>query len=238
MDFKVTIEQFDGPLDLMLHLIKENELNLFDLDILELTNQYIAYIHAMEKLQLDVASEYLVELATLIEYKSKKLLPADKSELEEDYEESKEEDLVKRLLEYQKYKEVTGRFVELFEDRSLLHDKPQAEIVNEWMNSEENYEAATPYDLIKAMQKVLKRYQLAQPYEVSITQKRISVDDRKKQIKERIKKWPEVFTLENTMDDCTDSYDVVVTFLSILDLIHDCYITFTVKKDEVYFKKV
>ena len=87
MDFKVTIDQFDGPLDLMLHLIKEGELDLFSLDIVKLTDQYLNYIQAMQKLRLDIASEYLVELATLIEYKSKKLLPNDSSDLEEDIEE-------------------------------------------------------------------------------------------------------------------------------------------------------
>ena len=83
MDFKVNIDQFDGPLDLMLHLIKEGELDLFSLDIVKLTDQYLAYIHAMQQLHLDIASEYMVELATLIEYKSKKLLPNDKEELED-----------------------------------------------------------------------------------------------------------------------------------------------------------
>ena len=86
-EFKVTIEQFEGPLDLMLHLIKEKELDLFDLDVNVLTDQYISYLNAMSEMHLEVASEYLVELAELIEYKSKKLLPRDNSELEDDYEE-------------------------------------------------------------------------------------------------------------------------------------------------------
>ena len=79
MDFKVTIDQFEGPLDLMLHLIKENKLDLFDLDIDVLTGQYLIYLDSMDQLHLEIASEYLVELATLIEYKSKRLLPKDES---------------------------------------------------------------------------------------------------------------------------------------------------------------
>ena len=89
-EFKVTIENFDGPLDLMLHLIKEKELDLFDLDVNVLTDQYMAYLNAMNEMHLEVASEYLVELASLIEYKSKKLLPKDQSELEDEYEEDDE----------------------------------------------------------------------------------------------------------------------------------------------------
>ena len=74
MKFTVTIDQFEGPLDLMLHLIKENKLDLFDLDMNVLTTQYIEFIHQMKNLHLEIASEYLSELASLIEYKSKKLL--------------------------------------------------------------------------------------------------------------------------------------------------------------------
>ena len=77
MEFKITIDQFEGPLDLMLHLIKENKLDLFDLDMLILADQYIHYIHQMEDMHLEVASEYLIELSSLIEYKSRKLLPRE-----------------------------------------------------------------------------------------------------------------------------------------------------------------
>ena len=99
MDFKVTIDQFEGPLDLMLHLIKENKLDLFDLDIDVLTGQYLIYLDSMDQLHLEIASEYLVELATLIEYKSKRLLPKDESVLDEDLEEDPKDRLVRRLLE-------------------------------------------------------------------------------------------------------------------------------------------
>ena len=87
MSFQVNTQQFEGPLDLMLHLIKEHELDLFDLDISVLADQYLSYLNQMEHLHLEVESEYLVELATLIEYKSRKLLPKDDSKLEAEYEE-------------------------------------------------------------------------------------------------------------------------------------------------------
>ena len=87
MSFTVAVDQFEGPLDLMLHLIKEKELDLFDLDIHVLTEQYLLYLNKMEEMHLEVCSEYLVELATLIEYKSKKLLPKQEAELNDAYEE-------------------------------------------------------------------------------------------------------------------------------------------------------
>ncbi len=99
-EFSVTIEKFEGPLDLMLHLIREKELDLFDLDVNILTDQYIAYINSMQEMHLEIASEYLVEMADLIEYKSKKLLPRDDSELADGFEEDPKERLIRRLLEY------------------------------------------------------------------------------------------------------------------------------------------
>ena len=82
MGFEVETLKFEGPLDLMLHLIHEQQLDIFDLDMSVLTQQYINYLHAMEELHLEIESEYLVELATLIEYKSKKLLPKKEDEEE------------------------------------------------------------------------------------------------------------------------------------------------------------
>ena len=106
MGFEVETQRFEGPLDLMLHLIREQKLDIFDLDMEVLTDQYIHYLHEMEELHLEVESAYLVELTTLIEYKSRKLLPRKEDELEDDYEDPKDR-LVRRLLEYQKYKEVS-----------------------------------------------------------------------------------------------------------------------------------
>ena len=106
MEFQISIDQFEGPLDLMLHLIKTNKLDLMDLDMNTLATQYIAYIAQMKQLQLEIASEYLSELASLIEYKSRKLLPRSEVAIEEEYEEDQREKLVSRLIEYQKYKDV------------------------------------------------------------------------------------------------------------------------------------
>ena len=237
MGFEVTIDQFSGPLDLMLHLIKEEKMDLLNLDIARLTDQYLLYIRTMQDLHLDVASEYLVELATLIEYKSKKLLPNEpEEELEDEYEDESDQ-LVKRLLEYQKYKEVTEEFESLFNERSLQYDKPVSEITNDWIKVDENFQETSPYELIKAMQKCLKRFQISQPYQVSITTKEITVDDRTKQLKNHIKKWNGTFTLEKSMEDCHDTYMVVVTFLSLLDMVHDGYLNFTIKEETVYFSR-
>ncbi len=125
MGFEVETLKFEGPLDLMLHLIHEQQLDIFDLDMSALTQQYINYLHAMEELHLEVESEYLVELATLVEYKSKKLLPKKEGEEEEDLEDPKDR-LVRRLLEYQQFKEVSAALYQMFDARQNQLTRPLA----------------------------------------------------------------------------------------------------------------
>src|SRR5690606_37814039 len=115
---------FEGPLDLLLHLIKTLEIDIYDIPMHEITDQYLLYIHTMQELELDVASEYLVMAAELLGIKSKILLPRhepedDQMEYEEAYEEDPREELVARLIEYRKYKEASLELKEKEKERSL-----------------------------------------------------------------------------------------------------------------------
>lgn len=233
-EFKVTIENFDGPLDLMLHLIKEKELDLFDLDVNVLTDQYIAYLNAMNELHLEVASEYLVELAELIEYKSKRLLPRDKSELDDDYEEDPKERLVRRLLEYQQFKEVSSQLNLLFEERQMQMTKPQSNEAEQWMKSTDDmhYEG-NPYDLLRAMRKCLMRLQLAKPIETRYTAREISMEDRELEVRAKLDRLPKTFRFENLLDDCHDVPMFIATFLAVLDLARQHTLVFTVDENDV-----
>ncbi len=239
MKFTVSIEQFDGPLDLMLHLIKENKLDLFDLDMDVLANQYIAYIQTMKDLQLEVASEYLIELASLIEYKSKKLLPREKVEVEEDYEEDQREKLVARLLEYQQYKEMS----EYFQDQYLLRQKhfsrPQASLVETWQKQEEDQPLTdqSSYELMKAMKKVFARHALLEPYETKVEIKEMSVEERLDQIINHITN--DLISFTQLCLDCTNAHMVIVTFLALLDLIHQKVIDFKMdESDEIWVWRI
>lgn len=239
MDFKVTIDQFEGPLDLMLHLIKENKLDLFDLDIDILTSQYLIYLDSMEHLHLEVASEYLVELATLIEYKSKKLLPKDESVLDEDYEEDPKDRLVRRLLEYQQFKEVSSSLQQLYNDRQKQLSKPISLAVNDWLNdSSDMHIEHNAYDLVKAMNRCLRRMNFTRPLETKFTKKELSLEERSLQIKARLASLPKTFTFETLIDDCEDVTSVIVTFLAILDLARLHTLTFTTdENDNIYFAR-
>ena len=221
MAFTIMIDQFEGPLDLMLHLIKDNKLDLFDLDMNILTD-------------LEVASEYLAELAGLLEYKSKKLLPREKVVIEEEYEEDQREKLVKRLLEYQRYKEVSAQFEQKYEERQLMMSKPISEETNKWVHTVTEAEIdGNPYDLIKAMNRVLRRMALSHPLETRMTVKELSLDERVVQIKKRLRDFVGKMSFEDLCSDCDSLHMVIVTFLSVLDLIKHKEITFTLDAQDV-----
>ena len=234
MAFTIMIDQYEGPLDLMLHLIKDNKLDLFDLDMNILTDQYLQYLNAMESMHLEVASEYLAELAGLLEYKSKKLLPREKVVIEEEYEEDQREKLVKRLLEYQRYKEVSAQFEQKYEERQLMMSKPISEETNKWVHTVTEAEIdGNPYDLIKAMNRVLRRMALSHPLETRMTVKELSLDERVVQIKKRLRDFVGKMSFEDLCSDCDSLHMVIVTFLSVLDLIKHKEITFTLDAQDV-----
>ena len=239
MSFTVETTKFDGPLDLMLHLIKEQQLDIFDLDMEVLTDQYINYLQTMEKLELEIESEYLVELATLIEYKSKKLLPKKAEELEDDYEEDPKERIVRRLLEYQKYKEVSSELLEAFNQRQEQFAKPLSiDSINTNNLVDDQKLEGNPYVLLKAMTRVLRRMELSKPIETKLTAKEISTEDRILEIKSRLSTLPKTFNFENLVSDCHNVHEVIVTFLAILDMAKDHYLVFSSDdNDEIWFRR-
>ena len=121
MNIKFKIDEFEGPLDLLLHLIKESKMNIFDIRIEEITKQYLDYIESQEKMNLEIASEYLVMASELLEIKSKMLLPNKEDEDEEEID--PREELVSRLLEYEAYKEITKTLKEKESIRRDIHTK-------------------------------------------------------------------------------------------------------------------
>lgn len=234
MEFKVTIDQFEGPLDLMLHLIKENKLDLFDLDINTLATQYINYIQQMESIHLEIASEYLEELASLVEYKSRKLLPRTNVEVESQYEDVQREQLVSRLIEYQKYKEASDLLKEEFDQRQKKYTRPQASIISSWQQNPvcDNLQKQSPYDLLKAMNRVLSRMAILKPYETKMTIKELSVEQRVEQLIDKLKNVTDKVSFDDLCLDCSNLHMVIVTFLSILDLIHQGIASFSVDEQE------
>ncbi|MDY6063180.1 MAG: segregation/condensation protein A [Erysipelotrichaceae bacterium] len=236
MNFIASLDKFDGPLDLMLHLIREQKLDIFDLDMNILTEQYLIYLKGLEELKLEIESEYLTELATLIEYKSKKLLPKNEMVIEDEYEDDPKDRLVRRLLEYQKFKEVSAELNDLFIERQKQLSK-SVSIVSDNLFDDEQRVDGNPYDLLKAMNKLMRRIQLSRPLETKFTEKEISVDDRALAIKVMMADLPETFKFEKLTDDCDSVHLFIVTFLAILDLARGGFLVFNVDNEDTIWLK-
>lgn len=215
MEYKVTINDFEGPMDLLLHLVKENNIDIIELNVEEITEQYLKYIEEAEELNLDIASEYLALAAELIEIKSMSLLPK-KVVVEDDYEEDPRENLIARLIEYQKYKEVTKNLKELEEQRKHFYSKSPSNLKEFKENEEINYGDLTMDLLMNAFQKFLDRKEEEKPLNTKITKKEYSVSARSREIKDVLKKRKKV-EFEELFEIVAKDY-VVVTFLSILSM--------------------
>lgn len=239
MNFEVNIEEFSGPLDLMLFLIKDNKLDLFDLDIVDLADQYITFIHQAQEEKLDLATEYLSELAGLIEFKSKRLLPRDASELDADAVED-EHDLVQRLIEYQRYKEVSIELADRFEKRMENFTKPLEKNlfkeIQKDLDQQITYDQS-PYDLMKAMDKVLNRFRLANPQDVTFEKNELSVDDIIHDLRNKFTK-DYMISLDDLLMESFNLHHLIITFLGILDLLRMNEIHMSQQEDLVYLRGV
>ena len=210
-----TIDKCEGPLDLLLHLIKQvkqDDINIFDINIAELTEKYLEYIESMKSLNLNVDSEYIVMAATLMEIKSRELLPHDEEEEEED----PKEELINRLQEYQKYKEIRGTFKEYALERKEMFSKVPSMLDEFHDDRVKINDDVTLDDLIDAFLKFQEKKELDKPLNTVITSKEYSIDEIGHKIINKLKV-KKNFKFEDLFEERNRSY-VVATFLTILDL--------------------
>lgn len=211
MEFRV--DGFEGPLDLLLHLIKENKMDIFDIEINLITEQYLKYINNLEKVNLEI-SEYLVLASELIEIKAKMLLPKKKQEMEIEEEDQREE-LVNKLLEYQAYKEISKDLKEKEELRSEIYTKAPEKYSN-YQEEETTFEGGSVDLLIDAFKKFLIRKEEEKPLNTKVTKKGISVSSRRYEIKNLLKEKGKVSFYQ--MFSIRSREYIVVTFLAILEM--------------------
>lgn len=232
------IGDFEGPLDLLLHLIKKSKMEIFDIEISEITKEYLNYIQEMTEMNLDIASEYLVMAAELIEMKSRKLLPNKKDEEEDAIEENPEEELKRRLVEYKKYKESTEVFRSLEENRANYYTKAPESLKRYSSEKLENDGSVGIFDLLDAFQKLLERQEYNKPKNTKITRKELSVKERVAKIRDILKVHKKLNFIE-LFDDFSKPY-VVVTFLSVLEMAKNREIN--IKQDnnfsDIYLERV
>lgn len=212
MDY-ISIDNFDGPLDLLLHLVKESNIDILDIKIEEITDKYLDYINYEDNLNINISSSYLVMAAELIYLKSKSLLP--KVDKEEDNEEEiTRESLINKLLDYKKYKEMIPTFRELEEKRREVYVKSPEKTdnyVDNTITGEGNIDS-----LLDAFKKFLERKDMEKPLVTTVTSREYSVRDRKNSIKNVLVNKKKAY-----LDDLIDEYNkpyLVVTFLSVLEM--------------------
>jgi segregation and condensation protein A len=211
------LESFEGPLDLLLHLIKKNEVNVYDIPIALITEQYLQYLNLMQELNLDVASEFLVTAATLIHIKSRQLLPRPESAVGvEDEEIDPRDALVRRLVEHQRFKAAAELLHERETLRSAQWTRPDArveELAGEPVEPELDVDL---FGLLAAFRRVLERTKDRPP--VLLPPEQISIELRIEQLLERLSE-TEAFGFDDLFDDVASRGDLIVTFLAVLEMI-------------------
>lgn len=235
MKYNVVLETFEGPFDLLFHLIEKNEVDIYDIPIAQITDQYIDYLETMKVLDLEITSEFLVMAATLLEIKSKMLLPEkNKGEQLEIEEEDPRQELIRRLIEYKKYKDAAENLKIKEEIQSRVFFKPQEEL-EQFSYKEEQLvlEGIKLIDLVSAFNKVIKKKNLNVKEKINIKEiKRdeVTIEESMEKIKRYINARKKVKFDELFEEDKTRT-SIVVTFLAILELIKLKVITLKQEKN-------
>lgn len=217
MSYRVQLQNFEGPLDLLLFLIKKEEVDIYDIPVAQITKQYLEYLQFIELLDLDNASEYVLMAATLIRIKAKMLLP--KPELEDDEEEEDpRQELVQRLLEYQRYKEVAGHLGEYeigqrdyYSAANLTVDLDDEQEIEEEVGDE-----VTLFELMSVFVDVMKR--MPAPSEHVVERIPVTIDDQTKYILSFVESKDQVLFTE-LLAQIKERIVLIVTFVALLELV-------------------
>lgn len=215
MDYRVKLDIFEGPLDLLLYLIKKNELDIHDIPINVITDQYLEYLNLMQLLDLDIAGEFLVMAATLMHIKSKMLLPPEEVPADAEAEEADpREELVRRLLEYKRFKEAAATLKQHEEERSRYFTRfaPLPELDG----GDSPFWEASLFDLITAFSKVLK----GMPKEVfhQIIKDEFTVAEKVHEIFHRLVENKTIF-FSSLFQKAKNRFEAITVFLALLELI-------------------
>lgn len=226
MAYAVKLDIFEGPFDLLCHLLDENQVDIYDIPISEIANQYVEYLDAMSSLDLEVASEFLVLAATLIAIKTKMLLPVkrkdDSGEFPPGYygeDDDPRSDLVRQILEYKKYKELGEAFTELAQEQSKKVSRP---------NDESMYITRLPQDAVfknvsmdklsTAMENILTRMKHRELIH-RVAKENITIDDQMRLIESRLAASPDGYCFNSLYEGETSKLRVIIMFLALLEMI-------------------
>lgn len=229
MLYKVKLDVFEGPFDLLLFLIRKNEVDIYDIPIFKITKQFLDYIEVMKILDLDVAGDFIEMCATLMSIKARYLLPRPDEE-DEDYEDPRQE-LVERLIEYKRYKEASMEMEELEEQRSRLYPREYFNFVpkTEEISDEEYLDKVTLFDLVLAFRKALDDMPKIHVHEVQMI--KVTVEEQTEMILAQLQV-KSMILFQDLMRDMREKIAIIVTFIALLDLIKNGFVE--VSQSDVY----
>lgn len=215
----IKVSDFEGPLDLLLHLIRSAEMDIYDIQITAITSQYLDYLRQMQDHQLEVAGDYLVLAATLMSIKSKMLLPhetIDEQEPDEQSPEDPRQELVDQLLEYKRYKLAANELKQKEQERQLEFTREAVAIPAGVVGAAKLAPGITLDQLQHAFERVLKRKQIAQPLTQTVKSETISITVRIKEVFHQVMRGTVMF--DNLFDQPAGRDDLVTTFMAVLEL--------------------
>lgn len=215
MSYKVKLELFEGPLDLLLYLVKKDHLNIYDIPIATVTEQYLSYLNLIQLLDLNIAGEFLVMAATLMQIKSKMLLPAEENQDKQEQEDPRAE-LVRRLLEYEKFKEIAESLRQKEATQQEVFKRPKVEAQEEARPEGQAYFEASIFDLISAFSRAIEDIPKELFYEV--IKDEFTIEEKVHSILHLLLVNPSV-PLSELFAKAKNKMEMIVTFLAILELI-------------------
>ncbi|HBZ79504.1 MULTISPECIES: segregation/condensation protein A [Brevibacillus] len=230
MAYSIKLDSFEGPLDLLLHLIDKAEVDIYDIPIAEITEQYLATIDRMQELQLDVASEFVVMAATLLSIKSKMLLPRKEEHvfqpfLDMDVDEiDPREELVARLLEYKRYKLLAEQLREMEIGRNQVFTRPAENLAPYAREEDTTVKNVTLYDLVNALEKLVQKAKDKEPM-TKVSRDEISIKDRMTQIRQLVRVGGGMVRFSQLFAQGATRSEIVTTFLALLELMKAKQIT-------------
>lgn len=224
--YQVKLPEFEGPLDLLLHLVNELEIDIYDIPVSKITEQYMTYIHTMKMIELNIASEYLVMAATLLEIKSAMLLPKQNVVYEDEYEEDPREQLMERLIQYRKYKIAANHLKEQEIAENKVYTRPPVQF-NDLLTKQPMVQGnISIYDMLHALNKVYVRKNFHTPLETKVNKMPISIEERAEEIYQLVEYTKGRILFDELFSVPTKNY-IVITFLALLDLLKNnkiyCY---------------
>ena len=219
MDYLIDLDNFHGPLDLLLHLVRSKEQDIYEINTSVIIEEYLDYINHLQDLNIDIASEFLIMAATLIHLKSRMLLGYSEdtnSDEENEFQITTEEDLKNRILEYEKYKNMTEHFQKLEEKRSEFYTKSPT-LLKEYTDQKiSNDGSITLDDLVNAFLEYQERINYQKPLQTKITKKELHINDQIISIKQKLKVQGKINFID-LFEEISREY-VIVTFLAILQM--------------------